>query len=217
MTAWPGRRTPGVRPLRGVRSLPRFTPRVARLVARRGGTARPRDAAPLDLQQLELALLRKNVAWHSPLPGGVELAARGYRRVPAGPMRPVVSGRYDNYENVLPILWPQAPVDWGQVLYVAALQIGVDLVYGTAPVSLAPLVAGDQPAIQESRFVILGVQPETPRPYGASFFSLSLYGGWPPAGEVFVIEADLGLQWALARDACAPWAPIAAYAGGCQP
>jgi len=191
------------------------SPKIRSRLARRLGRAAA-IGDPLD--NLEIALLTQNSAWDVPLNPAIELAGRGYRRAPVGPL--VVSGPGAwRWTNKLLILFPQAKDDWGLVYYLALLQIGVDSVVATTPIAAPPfpVVAEDQPRIAARDLVIGGVHPNTRRPYGAGRYGESLYGGWPAEGDVFFLRLDdIGYQWATQPNACAPWTELQLVSGGCS-
>lgn len=189
--------------------------RAADRVARRAARIAPPAAGIL--QQLELVLLTTNTPWHRPLPAGIELGGRGYQRPPVGPVQ-AFGDDPSSTRNVLQILWPQAPVSWGSALFLAAMQIGVDRVLGTVPIATPPfaVVAGDQPRIAARGLGVNGVPADTARPFGTGRFSESLFGGYPPGGDLFWITLDtLGYAWDRQAGACAAWAAIPLVSGGC--
>ena len=187
-------------------------PRLMRLLARSvGGIDDP-------LENLELALLTQNVPWDAPLNPAVELGGLGYKRPLVGPLVQTGPGPW-KWQNELLILFPQAREDWGLAYYIALMQTGVDSVLATAPIAAPPfaIVAEDQPRIPPRSLTIGGVLPNTPRPYGAGRYGESLYGAWPAAGAVFFVSLDdIGYEWASLPNACAPWADLQLFSGGCS-
>lgn len=176
-----------------------------------------RAAAGDPLSTLEVALLTQNVPWDAPLNPAVELAGRGYARPKVGPLVQTGPGPW-KWQNQRLILFPQAKDDWGLAAAIALLQTGVDSVLATAPIAAPPfaVVAEDQPRIPIAALTIGGVLPNTPRPYGAGRYGESLYGGWPPEGAVFFCALDdIGYEWASLPNACAPWADLTLFSGGC--
>jgi len=179
----------------------------------------PRSTPPQTgiLQQLELVLLTSNAPWHRPLAPGIELGGRGYRRPPVGPTQ-AFGDDPSRTQNLLQILWPQAPVPWGSALFLGVMQVGVDRVLGTAPIATPPfaVAAGDQPRIAARGLTFGGVPANTTRPFGVGRFGESLFGGYPPGGDLFwVLLDDIGYAWDRQAGACAPWAAIPLVSGGC--
>jgi hypothetical protein len=116
------------------------------------------------LVRLELALARASMPVGQPIPPAVEVTGRNYRRAPTGtlglarPPSPAV------WENVLPIHWPQAGDDWGQVTQlVLTVPDSGGNVAAVYPVALI-VRARDQVRIGPGDLLILGVGANTRRP-----------------------------------------------------
>lgn len=179
--------------------------------------ARVIPPAPGILQQLELVLLTTNTPWHRPLPAGIELAGRGYQRPPVGPVEQFGDDPAST-QNVLQVLWPQAPVPWGSAIFLAVMQIGVDIVLGTVPIATPPfaVTTGDQPRIPARALTFGGVPENTPRPFGVGRYSESVFGRYPPGGDLFWMLLDsIGYSWDQQDSACAQWTAIPLVSGGC--
>jgi hypothetical protein len=167
-------------------------------------------------RRVEIAMARGAMAWGQPIPPAVEVKGRGYSRVPTGPLELARPPDIALWQNVLPIHWPQAIGDWGQVLQLAlTLPDNGDIVAATYPVSLY-VRAGQQPRIAAGDLLINGVGPNTRRPYGVGQYSLSFYGMFPAIGQIWAFVALLGWAWERQADECEPWpAAPAIVAGGC--
>lgn len=167
-------------------------------------------------RRAELAMLRGAVAWGQPIPPGAEVSGRHYQRVPLGPLGLMQPPDVARWENSLPIYWPQAGNDWGQVTQLAlTLPDDGGTVAATYPVSFY-VRANDQPRIVAGDLQIRGVGPNTPRPYGTGLYSLSLYGVYPAIGQIWAFTALLGLAWERQANDCGAWpAAPAILVGGC--
>jgi hypothetical protein len=167
-------------------------------------------------RRVEIAMARGAMGWGSPIPPAVEVTGRNYARVPTGPLELANPPDVALWDNVLPIYWPQAGSDWGQVTHlVLTLPDFQDIVAATYPVSHS-VHAGQQPRIAAGDLLINGVGPNTPRPYGVGRYSLSFYGMFPEIGQIWGFTALLGWAWERQANDCGPWlAAPAIMAGGC--
>lgn len=162
-----------------------------------------------------LTFCRAPVAKRNFIPPGVEMTGRGYTRVSTGPLiRPVDPLKY---VNALPILWPQAPEDWGAANTLAVVFAAGGIIAESAPLPAGFAIRrGDQARIGAEQFLISGVNPETPRPYNVGRYSQSFYSVWPQEGAIFYALAAVGFEWARQGKPCAAWSPAPAIVvGGC--
>ena len=84
---------------------------------------RARDAGDVDPSTLDLGLLQKEATVGEVVPPAVEFSARGYTRISTAHL-PLVGEA--TYSNDLPLLWPEAPVDWGIATTLAVFLPGSD-------------------------------------------------------------------------------------------
>lgn len=169
--------------------------------------------APLGM---EIAMARAAMAWGQPIAPAVEVTGQNYSRVPTGPLEQVDPADGTFWQNTLPIQWPRATRDWGDVLYLALTRPdNGNVVAATYPVSLTVL-AGQQPQIAPGDLVINGVGPNTDRPYNVGRYGWSLYSIYPAIGVIWGFTALLGWVWHRQPNDCAPWpAAPAIVVGAC--